>query len=111
MWHAKSIQNNSTQLRGACLEHDLEEENGQMRRRASHGVVDGSLHREPRKARLPLALVAQPCSRRLVHVLIRELDVSMERRRHRKPRDVLLRATRDITRTSSGSKVEQHKTQ
>ena len=85
-----------------------------MRRRASHGVVDGetrSLHREPRKARLPLALVAQPCSRPLVHVSIRVLDVSMERPRHRKPRDVLLRATRDITRTSSGSKVEQHKTQ
>ena len=80
-----------------------------MKKRAWHGVVDGEprpLHREPlvveprsrRKARLPLALVAQPCSRPLVLVSIRVLDVSMERPRHRKPRDVLLRATRDITR-------------
>ena len=104
MWHAKS--NQATQLRVACLEHDVDVENVQMRRRASLGVLEGearSLHREP--------VEHETRSRRMVLVSIRVLDVSMERPRHRKPRNVLLGATRVITRTSSDSKVEQHKTQ
>jgi len=64
-----------------------------MRRHASHGVGEARLLHRDR-------------SRLKVLVSIRVLDVSMERSRHRKPRDVLLRATRD----SSYSKVEQHKT-
>ena len=107
--YAKSSSNKAAQLRRACLERDVVVEIGQGKNRAMQdGAAKAALVDEPRLRRKP-RLPPRLCSRPVVPVTLRVLDVLMKRPRHRKPRDVLLRATWDITRTSSSGKAEQHK--